>query len=57
MHVKVYVPRIIEISIELLPTLAQRAADHLGKAANKMSATRGQMSDIFHLGNQLQEQA
>ena len=43
MHVKVYVPKIIEISSELLPTLAQRAADRLGKAANKMSATRGHL--------------
>ena len=43
MHVKVYVPKIIEISSELLSTLAQRAADHLGKAANKMSATRGHL--------------
>ena len=43
MRIKVYVPKIIEISSELLPTLAQRATDRLGKAANDVSATRGHL--------------
>ena len=43
MQVKVYIPKIIEISSELLPALAHRAVNHLGKAANKMSATRGHL--------------
>src|SRR6185369_5929742 len=43
MHVKIYVPKEIEIPSEYLGPLAQRASDALGETARGTPATRGHL--------------
>lgn len=43
MHIKIYVPKTVEIPNEYLPPLAQRAHDSLGEAAKGTPATRGHL--------------
>ena len=43
MEVKVYIPKMINISTEYLPALAQRALNSLGNQSEDISATRGHL--------------
>jgi hypothetical protein len=43
MHIKIYVPKTIEIPGEYLSPLAQRASDAMGESARATPATRGHL--------------
>jgi hypothetical protein len=43
MHIKIYVPRTVEIPSEYLSPLAQRASDAMGESARATPATRGHL--------------
>jgi hypothetical protein len=43
MHIKIYVPKTVEIPSEYMSPLAQRAHDSLGETARATPATRGQL--------------
>jgi hypothetical protein len=43
MHIKIYVPKTVEIPSEYLSPLAQRASDAMGETARATPATRGHL--------------
>jgi hypothetical protein len=43
MHIKIYVPKTVEIPSEYLSPLAQRASDSMGESARGTPATRGHL--------------
>jgi hypothetical protein len=43
MHIKIYVPKTVEIPSEYLSPLAQRASDSMGESARATPATRGHL--------------